>query len=453
VLVPPVAALATSMRAIDLAYHVRLGREIIASGSIPRVDDLTFTVHGAPWVNQQWGAQVVLGAFDRLGGWDALTILQAGLIALAWTLLYLTLRDIGASARTSSVLALAGFVVASPALGLRPQLLAVPVFAAALRIIMGRRRHPWALWALPPLAVVTANIHGSFLLLPLLAFLAALSTRERDERRRLWLVVAATFGATLLNPFGWRIWGYALDLATDPIVRSIVTEWQPLSPTRLGGALALISMLGVAVILARRPYSVPWEALVWLGVFLVPAVLAERAVVWWAIVAPVMVASVLQEGVAEPPGSDDGREGRANAVGIAIAAALLVAIILVPWWRASDPRRDLRDAPVGISDAALELLPPGSRVFVYQPWASWWEYAAPDHLVFVDSRIELFPAQVWNDYREVAAGRAGWQQVLERWEVGAIAAPRWDLVRVLTEDARWELAYENDEGILLVREG
>ena len=51
---------------------------------------------------------------------------------------------------------------------------------------------------------------------------------------------------------------------------------------------------------------------------------------------------------------------------------------------------------------------PGDRLFNPQPWGSWFEFAVPDLPVAIDSRIELFPAQVWDDYAAVVGGREGW---------------------------------------------
>ncbi|HEU5117287.1 MAG TPA: hypothetical protein VFT74_11540, partial [Isosphaeraceae bacterium] len=35
-------------------WHLRLGREILLSGDVPRTDFLTFTREHTPWVDQSW---------------------------------------------------------------------------------------------------------------------------------------------------------------------------------------------------------------------------------------------------------------------------------------------------------------------------------------------------------------------------------------------------------------
>ncbi len=74
---PAFAALLATMSTVDLAYHLRAGGEILTNRAVPAVDTWTFTAAGLPWVDQQWGAQLVLALTERLGGWTGLAILRA----------------------------------------------------------------------------------------------------------------------------------------------------------------------------------------------------------------------------------------------------------------------------------------------------------------------------------------------------------------------------------------
>src|SRR6266513_3375527 len=76
VLVPVVVALLSRMGTTDLTYHIRAGDGILATHSLPRVDTYTFSVAGQPWLDQQWGAQILL-ALGHRGGWTTLAFLQA----------------------------------------------------------------------------------------------------------------------------------------------------------------------------------------------------------------------------------------------------------------------------------------------------------------------------------------------------------------------------------------
>ena len=57
---------------------------------------------------------------------------------------------------------LLAFVVAMPALALRPQLFGVVLFIATLVVLIERAEHPRRLWLIPVFAALWANLHGSF---------------------------------------------------------------------------------------------------------------------------------------------------------------------------------------------------------------------------------------------------------------------------------------------------
>jgi hypothetical protein len=188
-----------------------------------------------------------------------------------------------------------------------------------------------------------------------------------------------------------------------------------------------------------------------LAVFLLLALSAQRAIVWWGMVAPVVVAGLMPERpratVAEKPTSRG-----AAAPAYAIVAALLIGVaVLAPWWRGSSYDRFLAAAPPGLTDAA-RALPAGTRVLVHQPWGSWFEYELPELPVFVDSRIEIVPKDIWHDYGQVGFAGADWKDVLDRWDVQAIvAASDWDLLEDLKDDPDWRVAYSDEDGYLFVR--
>ena len=92
-------------------------------------------------------------------------------------------------------------------------------------------------------------------------------------------------------------------------------------------------------------------------------------------------------------------------------------------------------------------------MFVSQPLASWFEFALPSNPVFVDSRIELFPGRVWNDYLDVMQAREGWQAILDRWQVDAVVLQAEDtmLGSRIDHDPGWRLVVRDDDGALYVR--
>jgi hypothetical protein len=454
-LVPAIVSLLSRMGATDLAYHVRAGLDILDTHALPRVDTYTFSVAGQPWLDQQWLAQLVFALVHRLGGWAGLAALQAFLASLSFGLIYMACRRRSATARTSALLTLGGFLIAAPTLAMRPQLLALPLFGGSLWILSVRNERRELLWLVPLFAAVCANLHGSFTLLAVLVGLAWLDDvrQHSPDASRVLVITVVTLGATLLNPFGVGAWSYAFDLSTNPIIRETISEWAPVTLATVPGWFMIGSAVAVAVFFARRRDPPTWTDILTLLVFFFLAMAAQRAIVWWALVAPIVVAGYLQGGSrAGMKASPPRRESAVPAYAI-IAALVAFVAVLLPWWRGNTFDRQLSAAPPGLTNAVLEDLPAGSRLFAHQPWGSWFEYAAPSVKVFVDSRIEIIPRDVWVDYGEVGFAGAGWEDVLNRWQPDAVLADKeeWDLIPFLRNDPDWRVAYEDADGVLFVR--
>ena len=113
---------------------------------------------------------------------------------------------------------------------------------------------------------------------------------------------------------------------------------------------------------------------------------------------------------------------------VVLAGAIVVAgIALLPVWRPIDaglqaPAGVVGNAPPGITAALRDVERPGDRLFNPQPWGSWFEFTFPHLPVAIDSRIEVFPVEVWDQYERVVAGVDGWQDQLDDWGVTIVVA-------------------------------
>lgn len=463
VALPTLGALIANLQSVDLAYHLRAGAEIIDTRAIPSVDTWTFTASGLPWTDQQWGAQVILAAAYRIGGWTGLVLLRALLVALIFGSLFEIGRRRGLGLRRAAWLSLAAFVIALPALALRPQLLGMALFAIVLLLIVDRRAHPRRLWLAPIIVLVWANIHGSFFLGPValgLAWFDDLHDGLAHPHRALQVAIAAILGA-VATPFGPAVWTYAVGLSVNPEVTARISEWQPTSLRDVSGLLFFASVVAVVVLIARQGRRTAWPTLAWLGVFFVIGAYAARGIAWWPLGAVVAIAGVLVTGPSEEPSraakSERAGMARASRLNALIAAAIVMAaVIVLPLWRPTDlgldaPRGLLATAPSGITGALRGLVRPGDRIFNPQLWGSWFEFALPGSPVAIDSRIEFFPASAWEAYERVAAGVDGWQAQLKDWGVtlAVVRASDEGLTRRFTA-AGWGQAYADADGSILI---
>jgi hypothetical protein len=450
---PAAAALFTRMRSIDLAYHVRAGVLALRTGGPVRVDPFTFTHAGRPWINQQWGAQVVFAAGHRLLGWAGVALLYAAASGAGFSFLYLHCRRRGAVPGTAAVLTLLGFLVATgPAP--RPQALAVPLFTGTALLLA--RRDRWV-WLVPPLAAIWANVHGSFILAPLLvAFAIGDDLFSRRPVARTGALLGATVVATFVTPFGPSVWSYAKTIATNDTIRHWVAEWRPPTFSSVEGALFWISGVAVLAFAVARRRSVRPMDVFRLVVFFAMAVPAMRGTLWWALAAPPVLAGWLAGQRAEA--AIGPRDRRPDALALTASACVLLLLPLAFFLRSGTdpvtgaPRRLAADAPEVLVEAIRQALPVGSHLLVYQPFASWFEYSSPRYPVMVDSRIELYSGRVWLDYDRAIGGVGDWARILDRYEVrGVVLPPDATLMKEISRAPGWTMVLDGPAGAVFVR--
>jgi hypothetical protein len=460
VLLPVVITLRTSMATIDLAYQIRAGKVMLDTHRVLQTDLFTFTESGRPWLNQQWGGQVLLALLYRAGGWALIDLARAAIAAASFWLLYLACRARGAGIRQAAWLSLGALLVAIYGFAPRPQMFAFLLFAVTMWIVANRRQHPRLLWLLPPVTLVWANLHGSFILPPGVLLLTWVEDRQKGEPwvRTTGLAALACVAATAVNPYGLRVWRYVIDLSTNPEVRRTIEEWQPPRPTTLTGFVFFASVVAVAAIVVRRRRLISWPRIIALAAFFLIGASAVRGIIWWALAAPVMIADLF------PDRTDRREEPRSVNTAIAMLLAV-VGVAFLPWFRPmftstvnSGTATDglLSYSPHLYTDVVADRVPPGARIFAAEIWASWFEFQVPQDLVMIDPRIELFSTTTWNDYDDISNAAEGWQQILARWKVDVLALSELqqsDLISAIKNDPNWDVLYEDDDGVLLIRAG
>jgi hypothetical protein len=467
VLIPVLGAAIASLSTVDLAYQVRVGDLIRASGSILATDPLTFTAVGQPWLNQQWGAGVLLSLGYSIGGWAGLALLRAILVGLAVGLVFWTARR-RLTVRPAALVAVCAFVVGIGALALRAQLFGIVCFVVVVTLLADRRTRPRLAFVVPLVVLAWANLHGSFFLgvgATALVFLA--DTRApSDVRRRSAAIFVLTAIASAVTPFGAGSWSYAVGLSTNAGVARLVTEWQRTSPLSFAGGLFYLSVLivAIALVVARRR-SGRWPSLpslLWLGGLVIVGAWAERGIVWWAFGAPVVLAPVLAGlraprggGMRRTPARPEPAALRRLNLGIVFGLVALI-VLLQPIWRPSPTLAGqdglLTDAPVGLAAALCASGSPADRAVVPQRWASWFEWAAPGIPVMVDSRIEVVPPSAWADYLVISSGGPGTLETLDRIRATVVVVDRREqgaLLRTLeATSSGWRVVAEDADGAL-----
>jgi len=270
-----------------IGWHLMSGEVTLKAESVPRLDPFLATPVPRRWISDQWLADVALFALFAAGSWSLVYgFLGALYLATYFLVLYpLTVRLTSAPILAAATCFLA-FKVGQLHFILRPVIFGFFCFALTVALVWrgtvprpGETTVPPTRQAflilLPPLFVVWANLHPSFILG--LVFLALHPVGIAFERLRhrispptaaatgalpgAILLTLACAAATCINPNGLELHRSIILLARDPFFMNYHQEWLPPDPfAGVGLTLAVTTaLLAVAFLTERRPRT--WGAI------------------------------------------------------------------------------------------------------------------------------------------------------------------------------------------------
>ncbi len=439
-------------------WHLRLGREILATGTVPRHDTLTFTRSGTPWVDQSWGFDVLLAISVNHGGWSAVIALTAvGLAGLYTAMARGLVRD-GISPLVAVVVAILTVAIGSIHFLIRPHLFTFAFVYLTLRASQKQHeRGRWGIFLVPLYTAILANLHGGFLALPVIVATAgighAVSGTWDTPRRRNLLKFAAAFGASCLaalaNPYSIGLYSHVVTLLISSGVTSLIVEYQPApfgKPDAQVLEWVLLALVGLPVVSSRRVgrYQLA-HLLVWLHL----ALTSIRNAPLFALAAAPALASLLDGlPLSESMRRSWKRDGRASIwpATATVVLAILVAARVELGGYASEKW------PLA-SVATLDRQPTSARLFHEQDWGGFLEAECrPIRRSYLDDRFELFGKEAIVEYVDVLTGGPAWDKVRDRDRIDLVwLRPDRGLARRLLKERDWTILHRDPVSILFAR--
>jgi hypothetical protein len=389
--VAAVAALLQVMLVQDTWLSFVDGRLVIQHG-LPHVDTLTRWTLGRHWIDQQWGADVLLfEVVSRLGLSAALGVGLA-CVAAALGIVGIAARRLGGLPTRTAPALLLPVLATSWLVQLRAQSFALPLFTGvyALLVLDARRPGRRVLWVIP-LLVAWANVHGSVALGAGLVVLRGLDLlRYRGHRARAVLLVVCAPLSLLASPYGTQLVTYYRLMLLHPPLASVVAEWEPASVS-ITTSMFFVSAFVVCALWGRHRAALTRYENWALPILLLGGLLAIRNAIWFelavVVAVPRLLNAVWPSQVA--PSAAIGRLNRVLSVTALVAGGILVTSQLThvsALIRQTDPPA----AAVSIERAA------GAHglVLADQQHADWLLWKEPTLIgrVAYDVRFELFTA-------------------------------------------------------------
>jgi hypothetical protein len=207
----------------DFGWHIREGAYILHNG-IPYTDHFSYSMPGYPFVDHEWLTNIVW--FEIFTFWGSTPLLVISSLLAVGSLLVLYFFSDRKWAFMPFVI---GGVTFFDFFGVRTQI--ITWFFLSLLMIVLFKKNIWDKWrfGLPLLFLLWANLHGGFgigLGVLGIVLLGRILEERRKIKERLFLLILCA-GASLINPYGIRLWWEFFMQLTDTQLRWSVTEWYP----------------------------------------------------------------------------------------------------------------------------------------------------------------------------------------------------------------------------------
>jgi len=433
----------------DIWWHLRTGEWMLAHHAAPRVDLYSAELAGHPWLAYSWLYELVAVKLFHWLGLAGIVAYSSGMVLAITVAMVHMVRRVQRDFTLAVLLSFAAVFCMGRLYTPRPWLFTILFFILELDILMRARRTGRVrelLW-LPPIFALWANVHIQFidgLMVLGLAWVEAEAARwwsaAETRVRPAWLggALAASLLATLVNPYGWRIYGAAYELATQGGALNKVTELQALPFRGLPDFLILLLALASAAALAWRRRFALFETVL-LGFAAVVAFRSQRDVWVMAAVGAVILASTIT-------GSE---KAAIRLPRFATAIAMLVAAVAVlAGFRAmhvNNARLETqlaKELPVRAVEAVRTKGYAGP-LFNDFNWGGYliWALRMP---VSIDGRQNLYGDQRIDRSVATWSAQPDWASDAQLMSAGVVIGPvKAPLTQVLRMDSRFQLVYED----------
>jgi hypothetical protein len=400
------AGIASHLVLTDFWVGLVSGREVWQHG-IPSTEHLTTLAAGHHWVDQQWLAQLLMYATERIGGVGLTVAVCSAAVVACFALCAAAAHRRGASPTAVLLFFCLAFLAGPWGVQARTQALALPLFGLVVFLLSrdaeGDRK---ATFVVLPALCLWANLHGSVLLG--VAIVVAYGASLIWRGRLVGLVYA--FAAPLcvfVSPYGFSLFGYYETMTVHSPFGQQIVEWQRTTPSRGTAVFFLLGVVAVFLLFARRNSVRLFEATLLVVTFAF-GLFAIRLTPWFGLAALAVL----------PPLATRRNvtfDGFAPAVAtVTVGAVLLVALALIPG--RAVPASSWRPDRL----TAVRALPVRERVFADLDLADWllWEVPSLRGRVAYDGRPELLSRAEFDDTVMRASTFApGWRGVLAPYQL------------------------------------
>ncbi len=236
----------------DIWFHMTIGRAVLDMGAIPAKEFYVFTRLGDAAQFHEWGFGLIYQLVFRSLGFNGIIIFNALIGSLTVFILYLIVRNRGASVAIALNAAAIGFWLMEFRFVERPENFLYLALAATLYFIdRFRQGNDWRyLFAIPIIGLLLSQIHPSVILLLLVVgtYLVEAIVRKKPDLKQasiLGVTIVSTALLSIINPYGLEQLVLPIKFSLDNKFLQSFTEFFPAMSTEFAYRFVIAMGIGI----------------------------------------------------------------------------------------------------------------------------------------------------------------------------------------------------------------
>ena len=437
------------LRMTDLGIWIRLGEDIFHNGLYNAGKNISFLPLQSE-IYPSWGSSLLLYFIDTVGGLKLISLffrLWVGLIFIIYLKLYYPKKNFILT-RKNLVILFISIWGASFLFVERPAFLAILPFVIIYYYFDRKIKHEKIdLLIIFLLSVLMINLHASSLIfLPMSVWFYI--TRGIKQYRNFYTILVIFLG-TLINPWGIKIYIYALE--TTILSKSLnLLEWQ--SPFIFSGYIEqsimyilLLVFLSVMFFLKRIRCSVfknQYLILILFGIFSI----RNTSFVFLFLPSFLHDQNILRLDL----NCDNKRSSHLYYPVIAIISMLI--IMMIPFWKESTsfflPEIKKNSISLNYPDLFIKYVLHKNNtgnIFSDVVNSSSIAYGLRQNQLFIDARNIVFKNDYWREYFNILYTKDGWNEILSKYKINYIVITDnlYPIQKMIEKDNEWTVLNYN----------
>jgi len=450
----------------DLGWQLRCGQEIWQNHTLCSQNHFSVLLSDYSWPNHRWLYQSLLFPIYQIFNLWGLTFFNALLLTAAFFFFYHSIRNFNFEKRVAIIMTTL-FSASVFSLGIRNQLPGLLFLTLILWTYSKTKTNVKYLFLYPPIMLLWANFHGSFVLgLILIAcFIAVggINCFVNHHQIRLFplLILLLSTLITLVNPFGIRIYEEAWRHIGEVNLSKLIAEWVP------PGIETWLLVFGTSAalffwLLFKNPRQQKLLAFL-LFPFTYLALSARRNLPYFFLVAFFLF--LTSPATQKLMHDFSARQNLRKYLSLALSLLLVViglTISLPHSWRTNRSWQDFCLAsPLNFPCSAVEYLKSqaSGNIFNRYEWGGFLIWQLPQDKVFVDGRMPAWPTSSgkspYTIFLEILQTQPGWNESLKEYGIDWILINPGTFMDLLLKDDPpkygWEEKYRDEISVVYRR--